>query len=304
MSLDPRSSRVEFSISYAGPALDDGAMDVKSLAPALLALGKVCEDANSILNATTAAVAVHVRATKPGSFGVEIELWQSIKSLLGQQETRTAVQILMLLLGGGGVLEIVRRLKGRPAEGTTLEDGSVKIDVKGDNNTVNTLVVNGDAHGLYNSSRIRHGMRDVAAPLTTPGIEKVEIQRDGQVIGQIDSDEYSYFDGPLPENDEDIDEYEGVYYIEKLSFADRYKWTFRDQVGDLIFNASMADQEFMARVAVREVNFADGDALRVRLRRRTAGGRVTHTVLKVIQHQHHPAPRQDSLLTRLSNEEE
>ena len=181
------------------------------------------------------------------------------------------------------------------AEGTTLEDGSVKIDTKGDNNIVNPVIVNGDVYQLCNSPRIRQGMRDVAAPLREPGIEKVEIQHGGQVIGQIDGDEYRYFDVPLPVDDEDIDEYEGVYYIEKLSFADRYKWTFRDPTGDLIFNASMADQEFMARMAVRAVNFADGDALRVRLRRKTAGGRVTHTVVKVIQH--HPAPRQDSLLS-------
>jgi hypothetical protein len=44
------SSRADFQLVYDGDALSDHTMDVDELAPALLAVGTLCREANRILN--------------------------------------------------------------------------------------------------------------------------------------------------------------------------------------------------------------------------------------------------------------
>ena len=65
-----------------------------------------------------------------------------------------------------------------------------------------------------------------------------------------------------------------------------------------MFNAAILDQEFRDRVEIGAVTFGSGDTMRLRIRRRTVRHedslRTSFEVVRVIQH--HPAPRQDSLL--------
>lgn len=64
-----------FHLVYDGPALDEHRMDVRALAPALLAMGDLVERANMILNGEQVKVSVDVHASfKAGSFGIDMEL--------------------------------------------------------------------------------------------------------------------------------------------------------------------------------------------------------------------------------------
>ena len=56
-------SQTSFSIAYDGPAVESGSMDVRDLAPALLALGQLFDAANSVLNDERTTISVNVQAT-------------------------------------------------------------------------------------------------------------------------------------------------------------------------------------------------------------------------------------------------
>jgi hypothetical protein len=85
--------------------------------------------------------------------------------------------------------------------------------------------------------------------------------------------------------------------IVKLSFNERYKWRFTD--GNAMFEADIDDNDFFDRVQRREVHFASGDVLKVKLFLRTSRNEkgklhtdyIVREVLEVI-----PAPSQTKLI--------
>ena len=303
----PRSA--EFSVAYDGPAVQDGSMDVKELAPALLALGTLCEDANRLLNSDRAKIAVRVQAMQPGSFHVSLDVLQHITTVLGKEGVENAKSILELLgliVGGGGiigVLKLIRLLKGGRATGATLESGDIQINIEGDNNTV---LINKNTKRLYDSPEVRKGIADVVRPLQREGVEEFYVKDADQIVERIRKEECGYYSNIPTETsleipDEDVLEYEGIYRIEKLSFAERFKWTFVDVNSEMTFNATMSDDDFQDKMEAGKISFRNGDRLRLRIRRRTtqvAPGKNAKTSFEVVEVlEHYPAPQQRSLLS-------
>lgn len=64
---------MKFRIVYDGPALDNHEMDVRDLAPALLALSEVFEEAGKTLYGNKSVINVKVNASfRAGSFGIDL----------------------------------------------------------------------------------------------------------------------------------------------------------------------------------------------------------------------------------------
>lgn len=119
-------------IAYDGESLRDGSMDVRDLAPALLAIGNLLQNSNRVINADRGDLAVKVRSDfETGSFEIYFELIQSLSSqahmFITGEHLETAQQIAELVGlttgGGGGVigaLKPFKMLKGkRPIPGTS-----------------------------------------------------------------------------------------------------------------------------------------------------------------------------------------
>ena len=271
-------------------------MDVKELAPALLSLGSLCEESNRTLNAKHAEVSISVQSDgfNPGSFEVSISLLQDLKTLFASNDYSNATEILKLLgllgSGGGGLLGLYRWLKGRKLlPGTTLKDGNIQVSIEGDDNQA--TIVQPRVVSLYNNTSVRSAFSGVVKPLRSPGIDEFQVKEQKKVTERITESEIEFFEIGTPvEKVLDESEVDAHFKIVKLSFTNRYKWTFSD--GNATFNAKIDDHEFFERVEKREITFTSGDLLYLRLYKRTV--QVDHTlttsytVRRVLKHSSAP----------------
>ena len=103
-------STSHFGIAFEGEAFADGEIDIRDLAPALLALGDVIQAANRALNGGRAQASLKMRATKHGSFeallSVDVSLLGAIGDMLDTVSANpdrlvAADQLVDLLIKGG-----------------------------------------------------------------------------------------------------------------------------------------------------------------------------------------------------------
>lgn len=294
-------SKASFNVLYDGPALANSEMDVRELAPALLALGSLLEEANSVLNDGKAQIAVQVKATfKTGCFGIELEVCQSLlqhaQSLFSSEPVSTAKELLEWLglikenagnifAGGAGLLWLIKRVRGRPINQVVLLDtGKVRVVMDDDAFEVEEKVLT-----LYRQYRVRQALEGVLKPLESEGIDTfavTDLKQANRFI-EITKADRAYFKTPEPESEAlSDDEFEVNLQIVSISFQEGNKWRFND--GASVFYADMLDEAFVSAVAASATSFTKGDILKVKLRRIQSlvgdAFRTEYTVLKVLEH--------------------
>ena len=298
-------SQTSFSIAYDGPDVESGAMDVRDLAPALLAVGQLFDAANAVLNGQRATVGVNVQATTQGSFEVVLDVVQNVGSQLvsvfSGDAVTAALQLKELVIWGGsaggiggGVIWLVKKLRGeRPQKVEKIDEDSVRIVHRGE-----TIVVPLKLLRLYDDLSVRDALdRLIREPLSKEGIDVVEIRQDGVAVESISTGESTYFCNP-----DDLDEVlidrvaTTAYSIVSLAFKPDNKWRLHD--GNAAISVLIADVEFLQKVDESRISFAKGDILicEVRTVQRRSGAdlKTEYTVLKVVEHK--PAARQLNLL--------
>lgn len=302
------SKSVHFSIKYDGPALAGHQMDVRELAPALIALSELLEQANKAAFPDAAEVRVNIQGNfKGGSFGVDLVAMQTIAQQLvsmfsGPEATAAANLFAILggigLLGPGGLISVIKWLRGRKPSAIRFEGDKTVFELR-DVETVETFEVDLIAGKLYQSRIVRQSLAKVIKPLERDGVDVFACGLDGKTHAVVTKQDVSAFMLSASAADVVSDTLnEGVLLqIESAVFKDDNKWRFSD--GSTPFFAEITDQKFLARINSGDERFGKGDVLIVDLRRiqsiSDAGLKLEYVIDKVSEHR---APLQGSLIPR------
>lgn len=289
----PMPSRVQeesFRVTYDGPSVDDGRMDVRDLAPALLAVAEGMQEAQMLLAPGAPPVSLHITATREGSFIVDLALvsdnrgiFQTTIDVLAGQGVTAGVNLQTIVAAAVGAILLLKKLKNRHIATTQPADlGTITVTfVDG-----TQITIPGASLQLAQSVTFRQRIRELVAPVTQPGINEVRISYRDTVI-EIDESETVAFELPpvpdelLLENDREV-----IVSLVNVSFKDGNKWKFSD--GAQTFWAEVHDLPFLTRVERNVEAFRSGDMLRVQLHSRqyrTGDGLKTdHTISLVKDH--------------------
>ncbi len=200
------STQARLDIAYDGPALADGSMNVRDLAPAMMAIGGFFEAANRVANGDRASVSVNVRATSASSFHVFFEVVQNLEAtdvLKADIDDfiSTANALKALLLGGGGaatgIFALIKWLRGRKPQVRKINEDLYEFTVDGETYEVPMQLLR-----LYQDAAIRRNIRDMVRPVREPGIESFMLREGGQTVHEVAKDDLDAFE--VPEYQEEI----------------------------------------------------------------------------------------------------
>ncbi|WP_312536275.1 hypothetical protein [Acinetobacter variabilis] len=273
--IDDDAMSEKFHVVYDGKALEEHLMDVRDLAPAMMAISDLLTHANKEINGDKLEIQLNVKANfKTGCFGIEfvehLSWVNQIKDMLaGPTATALAnasgILSLVGFFGGAtvGVIQIYKKLKGKPP---------VRIEETTDNAKVfysetEYLEVDKRALRLYRSKVIASDIEKMLEPLSKDGIDSFYVVRemlDENVELFIDKEEVEYF------KFQDIDDHlsesitETFLQIESISFKEKNKWRFNN--GGSTINASISDEAFLQKIDSGLLRFGKGDLLKVKLK--------------------------------------
>lgn len=282
-------AKTAFGVTYDGPALVDGRMPVRELAPALLALGELFSEASAIAYPERPPVALDIKATQEGSFDVQLILegpWDELVDMFSSDPVTAIINLKELIVGSGiGLFWIIKKLRGRRVvdEQPAPEPGHTRITL--DDGT--TIDVPAGTAALYRSTQARQHARQVVAPLERDGVDIVEFREARDVTIRIETDDLPAFDPPAAEAEPlGEDELTMVVSIAAVAFKEKNKWRVSDGMGTVW--ATMEDEEFLSRVDRGLEAFRKGDMLRCRVRmtqsRDDEGLHTEFTILEVLEH--------------------
>lgn len=294
------ASEATFRIAYDGEALDSGSMDVRDLAPALLALSDLFDETNKVLSGPNPDRAVQLRIRhdiRRGSFDVTIQVVQTWLSKIvtmfagdGASSAANLIEILGFVTGAGiGLFKLIKWLRGRTVKRVELlEEGGARVVVEGDE-----IIISRPLAKVFNDVGVRRALVAVMAPLNRDGIDSFEVRApDGKPIERVAKPELPAFTPPPPVDaaPKQIinNEFQKVYTIVSVTFRDGNKWRVSD--GQSTIAVTMEDAEFLHRVNRHDVHFAKDDVITCEVRQEQSIGseglKTDFFIKRVLDHRH------------------
>jgi hypothetical protein len=296
MAFLMRTSEADLCVAYDGDALKDHLIDVRDLAPALLGLGQLFEEANRVLNGDRATVSVRVKAQREGSFAIYLDVFQTLGKqvegfLVGNHVTAALAlaQLLGMASGTGyGLITFLKWLKKRKARLLPgASPGTVIVEIDGDRFEVPEQVIK-----LSEDVGVRKALRRVLEPLLHKGIDKFEVREGPIPIEMVTTSDAEFFEIPQAAEVADVlpeRTWTQAYSLVTVTFKEDNKWRLSD--GGATIGATMADNSFLSRVENRTESFLKGDVLVCEMKaiqvHRSDGLHTEYEIVRVIEHRQH-----------------
>ncbi len=274
-------------------------MDVRELAPALIALSNMLEEANKVVFPNSGNVKVNIQGNfRGGSFGVDLIAVQTIAdqivSILSGPEAaafsnlKTILESLGLIgCAGCGLVGLMKWLRGRKPSAIRTEGDQIIFEIT-EESTVESFGVDLVAGKLYQSRVVRKALANVVKPLAREGIDIFASGRNGQTTEVIRKEDAAWFE--VSESDADIvsdtlSEHV-LLQIDSAVFKDDNKWRFND--GSSSFFGEIADRSFIEKINTGVERFGKRDVLVVDLRRVQTvtdhGLKMDYSITRVHEH--------------------
>jgi hypothetical protein len=313
-----------FEVAYYGPAVDDGTMDAKDAAGALIALAGLLNEANRVLNGSNVTSSVRVRAFKQGSADFVVDLAQNYglpaAVAFAPAMHWTAEQVVSFVAGTGKVIwkRVGDKLGDRVAETITdslwgIEKASegrapVKEEARGDGNT--HYEFNGPIYGdvnfvtespkakLLKSGKIRKHLAQVVEPLEKAGVNGMDVIDGGKVVARITKDDVPIIKAAVGGLGKvvKLKPTRGPTWLQVIGpvFEEKSKWKFKAPHGEEM-TVEIPEDYWEGPIKGGE-RFGHGDALLVDLETNPqmidGEMRFSHRLHAVLQHYAHGTQRQ------------
>ncbi|MBK8456840.1 MAG: hypothetical protein IPL47_06800 [Phyllobacteriaceae bacterium] len=257
-------SKYEFSIAYAGDTRrDDHSISVDTLAPALLAFGRMMREANAQLNGKKSKAQVSVVSDFEHkcfniNFEVALTFLESIKTLIDSENAKSAKDILEwlgILVGSGvGLFQLLKLLRGKKIKDAIQlidqsKHGNIIVQIDGERNNV---TVNQNVLLLAENPKVLRAIRDAFIPVGREGFDRMEVRDKEKVVTTIPYSDARDLVASCTANIDDVKEEEpditsatawlSVY--SPVYDADAPSWRFK--MGVETIYADIADTEIAA----------------------------------------------------------
>lgn len=298
-------TEAEFQLEYDGPDVAAGLMDVRILAPGLLAVGDLLEAANTELNGDRAQVKALADANfAVGSFDVKLKVIQDlierVQNFLGSQPVKDAEEVaktagVVASKGYLGFLGLKKWLRSRKIEKQSEPDaeGKIKIEISGD-----IAFTKAEVLDLLSNDKANRSAARIISPLIGPGIETVRLRSgSGQEelsLSKADLAAYSSpesqlasFQSILPDKQTEPRQSSRStrVWILEPSFIRGHKWMVAE--GENKFYVEIKDERFLDLIDREEVSFSANTGMDVILTQFLSVGRgkdtITYAVDEVIK---------------------
>ena len=288
----------KFIISYCGQALEQShSINVKDLAPALLALNKMLQVSNTLLNGINSDVHLKVSGQKRGSFEVVLYLAQHLPEIMSIIKTYKSADLLNIFFGKFGLLDLIKNLNKNKS------DSKIPCNITVQNLNINGNVYNAEVIKVFNGT-IKE-IKKFLKPLQN-GVEQIKIlDRENKELNSITREEASAFLQYRIGEKINIttNTFTKYYHIITLTFEEekgKLKWRFSDNslAPHSVITVLIEDEEFINQVEGSLLSFSKGDILKCKVReeQREIGGKLnsSYFIEKVLEHK--PSLKQMSFL--------